>query len=155
MNYCRYFSSVLSFPINKWLFASPPPMISHPIKCSFNHFGRHMKTVFFASFPHENFLPSKPLRRIQIKRRISCLVSFFWAASAKMVTSHKVTIFVPSCDSALWNTGSARNLTLTITSHKQCEHLGTCRSLPVFARLTAWWRRYYLLVGCILQVIRQ
>jgi hypothetical protein len=55
-----------------------------------------------------------------------------------MVTSHKVTIFVPSCNSTLWNTGSARNLTLTITFLKQCEYLSTGRSLPVFARLTAW-----------------
>jgi hypothetical protein len=69
-----------------------------------------------------------------------------WAAGAKMVTLHKGTIFVPSFNSTLWNTGSARNLTLTITFLKQCEYLSTGRSLPVFARLTAWWRRHFIVV---------
>jgi hypothetical protein len=50
----------------------------------------------------------------------------FWATCAKMVTLHKVTIFVPSCNSTLWNTGSARNLTLTLTFLKQCEYLSRC-----------------------------
>jgi hypothetical protein len=54
----------------------------------------------------------------------------FWTAGAKMVTSHKATIFVPSCNSTLRNTGSARNLTLTITFLKQCEYLSTGRGLP-------------------------
>jgi hypothetical protein len=70
----------------------------------------------------------------------------FWAAGAKIVTLHKVTIFVPSCNSTLWNTSSARNLTLTITFLKQCEYLSTGRSLPVFARLTAWWPRHFIVI---------
>jgi hypothetical protein len=81
---------------------------------------------------------------------------FFWAAGAKMVTSHKVTIFVPHCNSTSWNTGSARNLILTITFIKQRERLCTGRSLLVCARLTAWRGRHficYLLDGCILQVV--
>jgi hypothetical protein len=95
-----------------------------------------------------------------VEQRISRLVSFLGgAAGAKMVTSHKVTIFVPSCNSALWNADSARNLTLTITFLEQCEYLSTDRSLPVFARLTAWWpwwswwRRNFVVI-CILQAIQ-
>jgi hypothetical protein len=63
-----------------------------------------------------------------------------------MVTSHKVMIFVPSRNSTLWNTGSARNLTLTITFLKQCECLSTGLSLPVFARFTAWCRHFIVVI---------
>jgi hypothetical protein len=55
----------------------------------------------------------------------------FLAAGAEMVTLHKATIFVLSCNSTLWNPGFARNLTLTISFLKQCEYLSTGRSLPV------------------------
>jgi hypothetical protein len=44
--------------------------------------------------------------------------------------------------STLWNTSSAGNLTLTVTFLKQCEYLSTGRSLPAFARLTAWSVRF-------------
>jgi hypothetical protein len=64
----------------------------------------------------------------------------------RMVTLHKVMIFVPYCNSTLWNTGSTKNLTLTITFLRQCEYLSTGRSFPVFARLTAWWRRHFIVV---------
>jgi hypothetical protein len=71
----------------------------------------------------------------------------FWAAGEEMVTSHKVMIFVPSCNSTLWNTGSAKNLTLTITFLKQCEYLSTGRSLQVFARCIFVFDLLCLLVG--------
>jgi hypothetical protein len=72
-----------------------------------------------------------------------------------VVTLHKVTIFVPSCNSTLW-TSSARNLTLTTTFHKQCGFLSTGHALPVLARgcvdisLLLFISRFYLTSDSIL-----